>query len=326
MRHLNCTSSTSRYSSVSRPKEFDLEARWSRARAKSKKLRIGLVGFGSFGQFLAKRLVLRGHTVMAYNAKEDYRKEAAALGVQYFSDADDFCEERPEVVMLCTSILSTQKVVESLPMQRLRRSTLIMDVLSVKRFPKMMLLKALPEDFDLICTHPMFGLASGGGSWAGLNFMYEKVRLKAGEPERKRRMDNLLQIFVDEGCSMVEMSCEEHDRQAASTQFVTHTVGRMLGAMNLQSTSINTKGYEALLQLVNQTNSLSFDLYYGLFLYNEHAVDDLESMEEAFEGVKKQLFGQLHDIARQQIFPDSMLKAERDNNISTEDDLKNSGP
>lgn len=24
---------------------------------------------------------------------------------------------------------------------------------------------------------------------------------------------------------MVEMSCEEHDRQAASTQFVTHTVG-----------------------------------------------------------------------------------------------------
>ena len=33
---------------------------------------------------------------------------------------------------------------------------------------------------------------------------------------------------------MVEMSCEEHDRHAASTQFITHTVGRMLGAMQLQ--------------------------------------------------------------------------------------------
>jgi arogenate dehydrogenase (NADP+) len=40
---------------------------------------------------------------------------------------------------------------------------------------------------------------------------------------------------------MVEMTCEEHDRQAASTQFITHTVGRVLGAMDVQSTDINTK-------------------------------------------------------------------------------------
>lgn len=70
---------------------------------------------------------------------------------------------------------------------------------------------------------------------------------------------------------MVEMTCEEHDRQAASTQFVTHTVGRMLGAMELTSTDINTRGYEALLQLVANTTHDSFDLYYGLFLYNTNA-------------------------------------------------------
>lgn len=34
---------------------------------------------------------------------------------------------------------------------------------------------------------------------------------------------------------MVEMSCEEHDQLAASTQFITHTVGRMLGAMQVCS-------------------------------------------------------------------------------------------
>jgi arogenate dehydrogenase (NADP+) len=33
---------------------------------------------------------------------------------------------------------------------------------------------------------------------------------------------------------MVEMSCEEHDQMAASTQFITHTVGRMLGAMQVR--------------------------------------------------------------------------------------------
>lgn len=50
-----------------------------------------------------------------------------------------------------------------------------------------------------------------------------------------------LQFFRDEGCNMVEMTCEEHDRQAASTQFITHTVGRILGAMELKSTEINTR-------------------------------------------------------------------------------------
>lgn len=49
------------------------------------------------------------------------------------------------------------------------------------------------------------------------------------------------QFFAGEGCNMVEMTCEEHDRQAASTQFITHTVGRILGAMDLKSTDINTK-------------------------------------------------------------------------------------
>jgi arogenate dehydrogenase (NADP+) len=32
---------------------------------------------------------------------------------------------------------------------------------------------------------------------------------------------------------MVEMSCEEHDRRAAGTQFITHTVGRMLGELKV---------------------------------------------------------------------------------------------
>ena len=68
---------------------------------------------------------------------------------------------------------------------------------------------------------------------------------------------------------MVEMTCEEHDKLAASSQFITHTVGRMLGRMELPDTPINTRGYESLLSLVRNTTNDSFDLYYGLFMYNE---------------------------------------------------------
>jgi hypothetical protein len=45
-------------------------------------------------------------------------------------------------------------------------------------------------------------------------------------------------------------------------------------------------------------NSLS-----NLQLYNLTAADELERLEKAFDVVKKQLFGRLHDIARKQLFP-----------------------
>ena len=47
----------------------------------------------------------------------------------------------------------------------------------------MLLLKSLPENVDILCTHPMFGpesekqnIAEGNRPWENLNFQFEKVR------------------------------------------------------------------------------------------------------------------------------------------------------
>lgn len=192
-------------------------------------------------------------------------------------------------------------MLKSLPLQRLRRSTLIVDVLSVKEFPKNLLLNLLPNDFDLICTHPMFGPESARNGWNGLFFVYDKVRIGA-EESRVLRCESFLGIFEKEGCEMVEMSCAEHDRFAAESQFITHTVGRVLEGLKLESTPINTKGYETLLNLVENTAADSFDLYYGLFVYNKNSLVMLERLDLAFEALKNLLFGRLHDVVRKQLF------------------------
>ena len=46
---------------------------------------------------------------------------------------------------------------------------------------------------DILCTHPMFGPDSGKGSWQGLNFMYEKVRIGSGA-NRSKRVGAFLQV------------------------------------------------------------------------------------------------------------------------------------
>nr|AST12926.1 arogenate dehydrogenase beta [Beta vulgaris]AST12927.1 arogenate dehydrogenase beta [Beta vulgaris]AST12928.1 arogenate dehydrogenase beta [Beta vulgaris]AST12929.1 arogenate dehydrogenase beta [Beta vulgaris] len=264
------------------------------------KLKIAIVGFGNYGQFLAKTLVSQGHTVLAYS-RSDYSKIAANLGVSYFSDPDDLCEEHPEVIMLCTSILSTEVMLNSLPLQRLKRSTLFVDVLSVKEFPRNLFLQTLPSDFDILCTHPMFGPESGKNGWGSLPFVYDKVRIGKDEG-RIKRCESFLDVFRREGCRVEEMTCAEHDKFAAGSQFITHFLGRVLEKLDLEDTPINTKGYESLLNLVDNTSKDSFELFYGLFLYNQNAMEQLERLDWAFELVKKQLFGHLHGLLRKQLF------------------------
>ncbi|XP_071729571.1 arogenate dehydrogenase 2, chloroplastic [Rutidosis leptorrhynchoides] len=279
---------------------FDYESKLSDRVAKSKTLKIAIIGFGNFGQFLAKTLVRQGHTVLAHS-RTDYSAIAKDIGVAFYSNADDICEEHPDVILLCTSILSTDKVLKSLPLQRLKRSTLFVDVLSVKEFAKDLFLQTLPLEFDILCTHPMFGPESGKHGWKDLPFVYDKVRI-GNEESRISRCEKFLDSFAREGCIMKEMSCAEHDQHAAESQFITHTVGRILERLELDSTPINTKGYERLLDLVENTSSDSFELYYGLFMYNKNAMEQLERLDLAFESLKKELFGHLHEVLRKQLF------------------------
>ncbi|KAK1276890.1 hypothetical protein QJS04_geneDACA011771 [Acorus gramineus] len=258
------------------------------------KLKIAVVGFGNFGQFLTRTLVRQGHTVLV-QSRSDHSASAAALGAAaFYADPGDLCDSRPDVVLLSTSILSTESVLRSLPLHRLRRDTLFVDVLSVKESPKNLFLEALPPEFDILCTHPMFGPESGKDGWADLPFVYEKVRIARGET-----CEGFLEIFRSEGCQMVEMSCAEHDRQAAETQFLTHTVGRVLGMLGLRSTPIDTKGYKSLLELVENTAGDSFDLYYGLYMHNDNATLQFERLDAAFGVLRREL--ELHGKYRKQV-------------------------
>ncbi|XP_020097770.1 arogenate dehydrogenase 2, chloroplastic-like [Ananas comosus] len=262
-------------------------------------LKIAIIGFGNFGQFIANGIERQGHIVLA-TSRSDYSEYCERHGIQFFQSMDAMCEEQPDIVFVCSSILSTESVLRAVPLHKLKPDTIFADVLSVKQFPRNLFLEVLPAGFGVVCTHPMFGPESGKHGWKGLPFVYDKVRVSQNGPQAEK-CAQFLNIFEQEGCRMVEMSCEEHDRHAAGSQFITHTIGRILSHLNLESTPINTKGYETLLQLTENTVSDSFDLYYGLFMYNVNATEQIENLDRAFETVKQKLFGRLHDILRKQI-------------------------
>ncbi|KAK9283882.1 hypothetical protein L1049_012137 [Liquidambar formosana] len=226
----------------------------SSSSSSAKPLKIGMVGFGTFAQFLSQTMIKQGHTIRA-TSRTDYSHLCHPLGISFFQDVGEFLEADNDVVMLCTSILSLSEVLKSMPLHCLKRPVLFVDVLSVKEHPREVLLQVLPESSDVLCTHPMFGPESGKNGWKDLAFMYEKVRIKD-----EIICSSFIQIFESEastgaeirGCKMLEMSCEEHDRMAARSQFLTHTIGRTLSEMQIEPTPIDTKGFQTLLQLLKK--------------------------------------------------------------------------
>jgi len=146
------------------------------ARNKPEPLKIGIVGFGKFGQFLAKTFV-KNHKVYAVD-KDDMSHIAKEIGCDFFPlyDIAPFAKIECDVIIMAVSIISFEDVLRLLP-KELLRGKLIVDVLSVKAHAKKTMQKILPEDCDILCTHPMFGPESGRYGWGGLPFLYDKVRV-----------------------------------------------------------------------------------------------------------------------------------------------------
>jgi arogenate dehydrogenase (NADP+), plant len=304
---------------------------------RSRPLCIGIVGFGRFGQFIAKTFAKYGRVVVT--SRSDYSDIAARLGVTYvpLDSPDAFLREGLDVIVFAVSILSFKSTVRSflpalrsyISQDRSHSAPLIVDVLSVKEHARSVLLDLLPPECDILCTHPMFGPDSGKNGWHNLNFVYERTRIDrvvldpayrtsyvdggGGGPNDKEsfadsagrihsvhedseahvegmdRMERFLSIWEEEGCHMVPMSCRDHDAYAANSQFITHLVGRVLGTQGLSATPIDTSGFQSVLKLVDSTTADSFDLFYGLYKYNQNSLDTIRQLQSAMDDVVDRL-------------------------------------
>mmetsp|Transcript_30439 Transcript_30439/g.61720 ORF Transcript_30439/g.61720 Transcript_30439/m.61720 type:complete len:461 (+) Transcript_30439:75-1457(+) len=177
---------------------------------RSRPLTIGVIGFGRFGQFIARTFSKHGRVVVT--SRSDYTDIANGMGVTYvpLSDPAAFLNEGLDVIVVAVSILSFEKTVKDLAphiQHYLEDNTdrgmlpgpLVVDVLSVKEHPRRVLLEQLPPECDILCTHPMFGPDSGKNGWHGLTFVYERTRIDGMllDPAHERSFHQLTDADAD---------------------------------------------------------------------------------------------------------------------------------
>ena len=241
-------------------------------------------------------ILVFSHTHLSKYKKKS--KEAKEINIEYYPmfNMPAFLQDL-DVIVLSVPLIQFAEVVTHLPTDYLRKK-LIVEVCPLNTHPKTVLLSNLPQDVDIICSHPMFSpnsckISGGsienddGGSWDTLPFVYEKVRV-LNNPARAQAF---LDIFSHARCKMVEMTAEQHDVYTANAEFVTHLTGRILNSKSLLPPApIVSKEYELLKDVAEMTDTDSFDLFYGMFKFNEeNAKNHMREMRERLSKIEMQL-------------------------------------
>jgi prephenate dehydrogenase len=266
-----------------------------------RKKEIAIIGFGRFGQVLAK-LLTKNFTLCVHDTKleselqachPEYRRGISsnsldAYGKRSLGGTRDDDEQNIQFVSLekaleCTTLFlavpisAFSELVKNIS-GKLKAGTTVIDVCSVKVHPVKIMQEFLPDNIDIIATHPLFGPDSFERN-ADLSMMMHAVRDKNNKYEFWKKH------FEHQHIHIIEMTPEAHDEAAAFSQGITHYIGRILEAMEIKSTLIDTAGFKKLLSLKDQTCNDTWQLYCDLQHYNPYSIN----MQAQFEAAIKKI-------------------------------------
>jgi prephenate dehydrogenase len=231
--------------------------------------KVSIIGYGRFGAML-HALLSKGFEVDVYDKKRvnnsDVNEVSLAKALQN------------ETIFIAVPIRDFESLIHEVKNDIQGKKTVI-DVCSVKVFPKNVMIENLSSQIDIIATHPLFGPDSLKDS--GSVMTMESVRDLHG------RFEFWKNYFKSQNITIEEISAEEHDMMAARSQGLTHFIGRVIDDFGTDQTRIDTEGYKALHKLVNQTCNDSWELFEDIQSYNPYTQKMVSELSESFKKINE---------------------------------------
>jgi prephenate dehydrogenase len=220
---------------------------------------VGIIGFGAFGQLVARHM-------------RPYFRLCAhdpAPGLEPIAERHDVTLTTLKtaascpVVVLAAPVGRLQEIVDAIA-AHIRPGALVLDVGSVKAGPAEIMKRGLPEHADIVATHPLFGPQSARDGVAGL-----KIALC---PIRGRRCFRLAAFLRARfGLNVIMTTPEEHDREAATVQGLTHLIAQVLMQMEPLPTRMTTRSFDLLVAAVNMVRHDAPEVFEAIERANPHS-------------------------------------------------------
>ncbi|MHC1604729.1 MAG: prephenate dehydrogenase/arogenate dehydrogenase family protein [Candidatus Methanofastidiosia archaeon] len=236
-----------------------------------KKKSLGIIGFGRFGQLVAKNL--KDHFTIFASNRTDKRKEAKRVGVAYTGIKE--CAGK-DIVVLCVPISSFEDVLEQIA-PFLKRGALVVDVCSVKERPVRAMKKLVPEKCECIGTHPLFGPDTAKNSIKGKSIVLCPVRTK--------KTENIIKFLENLGLEVTMVTPKEHDKQMAKSLALIHLFGKALLEVGIEDIELTTPTHDKLMDLVKIVRNDTEQLFEDMHIYNRFT-----------PGIRKSLIEKLAEI------------------------------
>ncbi len=239
--------------------------------------RIGIIGFGRFGELTA-RYLSTDFSVVVYT-RSDKEKVIRACGARPVS-LETACGQ--PIVVLCMPISAMQESLRQVA-PLLREGALVVDVCSVKVYPVQWMRELLPETVSILPTHPMFGPDSAAKSLKGRKIVLCPERIDGGQYEKIRAW------LEGRGLVVIEATAQEHDEKIAVSLSLTHFIGRSLSAFGARELDIDTEGYRRLMHILGVVSHDTWQLFEDMHIYNPYAKQKRQAFIDAMATIHERL-------------------------------------
>ena len=229
---------------------------------------IAIIGYGRFGKVWANIFLESGYTVMIYDPLIPIPASPPVL----IPSSDTHNTTHPlvyieqealrnaDIVFFCVPISSLQQSIKE-NITFISPHTIVCDTCSVKTYPMKWMREQLPNTQKIVGLHPLFGPDS-------VHIAHHRIVIVCREQISDESYTVLGKIFLSANIEVKEISSEEHDKQAVYSQGLTHLLGRVLKKLPLEKKEVSTKGFESLLEIIEQTCEDSYDLFLDIQQYN----------------------------------------------------------
>lgn len=196
---------------------------------------------------------LRTHFDVRICDSIDRTSEAREANVKETSLAD---AAQADIIVLAVPVQQLRDLLTELAPHLAMRPSLVIDVASVKAKPIALMRDLLPPQTEIIGTHPLFGPQSGKNGIAGLPIAFCPVRAS------EERIACVRAFLADTlKLKVLDVTPEEHDRQMAYVQGLTHLVSRAAAALDLPKTELATVAYKRFAEMSESLAGDSWELF-----------------------------------------------------------------
>lgn len=238
---------------------------------------VSIVGFGRFGKTLCN-LIGDDFKITLF----DKKKISQNLG-KNTQVAKSIAEVYQSQAIFFAVPISEFENVISIHKKYFKKEHLLIDVLSVKMHPAKIFKKYLEGNAQALLTHPMFGPDSSKNGFEGLPLILDKFMTNDITFEFWK------EYFESKKLRVIKMSAGEHDKLAASSQGLTHFIGRLLEQYHFKQTSIDSLGTKKLLEVKEQTCNDSWQLFTDLQHFNPYTKRMRIRLGEVYDKMYNQL-------------------------------------